>query len=163
MPWCPGCSYEYVEGVKKCPDCGLDLRKAPGLDEIKHRNRIWAVIRQVHDPIQADLMMNYLRANGYEAITKSRGGNGRAVFGTGGLPGSVVQILVPLDSARATATLLRTDTAWSEEELSDYMKEHGDLESEEEDEVFSDDDEEVVDLVEPENLVSSFDDEDESF
>jgi hypothetical protein len=25
MPVCPNCSYEYVEGVKVCPDCGFTL------------------------------------------------------------------------------------------------------------------------------------------
>jgi hypothetical protein len=25
MPFCPRCRYEYVEGVKRCPDCGSRL------------------------------------------------------------------------------------------------------------------------------------------
>ena len=25
MPFCPSCGYEYVAGIKKCPDCGVDL------------------------------------------------------------------------------------------------------------------------------------------
>ena len=25
MAFCPGCGYEYREGVKRCPDCDLDL------------------------------------------------------------------------------------------------------------------------------------------
>jgi len=25
MPYCPNCRLEYVEGVKKCPDCGVRL------------------------------------------------------------------------------------------------------------------------------------------
>jgi hypothetical protein len=161
MPWCPGCSYEYVNGVKKCPDCGLSLRKAPGLDEIKHRNRVWTIIRQVPDPVQAELMKNFLRANGFDAITKGGDSVGRAIFGASGNVGATVQILVPPDSASAAATLLRTDASWSEEELSDYMKEHGDLDLEDEED-FNEEDE-VVDLLEPEDLVGRIGDDDDSF
>lgn len=25
MPYCPNCTYEYVEGIKVCPDCGTEL------------------------------------------------------------------------------------------------------------------------------------------
>ena len=25
MPFCPGCHYEYVEGITRCPDCDLEL------------------------------------------------------------------------------------------------------------------------------------------
>ncbi|NIM97341.1 MAG: zinc ribbon domain-containing protein, partial [candidate division Zixibacteria bacterium] len=25
MPYCPKCSFEYKEGVGKCPDCGASL------------------------------------------------------------------------------------------------------------------------------------------
>jgi hypothetical protein len=25
MPWCPNCKTEYLEGIKKCPSCGVEL------------------------------------------------------------------------------------------------------------------------------------------
>jgi hypothetical protein len=25
MPFCPNCTYEYVAGIKECPDCGILL------------------------------------------------------------------------------------------------------------------------------------------
>ena len=35
MPWCPKCKNEYVEGIKVCTDCGVDLVEA--LDEMQSR------------------------------------------------------------------------------------------------------------------------------
>lgn len=34
MPWCPKCKYEYVAGIKACPDCKVALVNS--LDEIKN-------------------------------------------------------------------------------------------------------------------------------
>ncbi len=27
MPWCPNCVEEYIDGIRKCPECGNDLQK----------------------------------------------------------------------------------------------------------------------------------------
>ena len=27
MPFCPNCTYEYIEGIEVCPDCGTPLVK----------------------------------------------------------------------------------------------------------------------------------------
>ena len=32
MPFCPQCGYEYIAGVKVCPDCGEALQAAPPND-----------------------------------------------------------------------------------------------------------------------------------
>lgn len=38
MPWCPKCKNEYVEGIKNCTDCGLELVES--LEEEKQTD-IW--------------------------------------------------------------------------------------------------------------------------
>lgn len=43
MPWCPKCKNEYVEGIKNCTDCGLELVES--LEEEKQtdtwENPVW--------------------------------------------------------------------------------------------------------------------------
>ena len=164
MPWCPGCSYEYVAGAKKCPECGCLIRKAPGLDEqneMRHRNRKWSLIRKAADLVHAELIKNFLRTNGFEVAVRDGDSIGRAILGAAGSPGAGALILVPSESARDAAVLLRSDTEWTEKELSDYMEDHGELEVEEEEGLLTDD--EAADIVESGGLVHSGDDEEEVF
>ena len=34
MPFCPNCKYEYIDTIKICPDCKVDI--VPSLPESKH-------------------------------------------------------------------------------------------------------------------------------
>lgn len=125
MPWCPSCSYEYVKGREKCPDCDLPLRQAPGLDEVKFQDRRWVTIRCVPDPVQAELAKAFLESNGCEASIRDGAGIARTILGPGSTSGASVDILVPEEIARHAASLLRAEMNWSEEELAAYMEEHG--------------------------------------
>lgn len=124
MPWCPDCSYEYTKGTKKCPDCGISLKNAPGNNELRMQNKGWSTIRQVTDPFQADLIKNFLVANGFKVITQ--GGNNSTIVGKGSVINSV-RIYVPTETASAAAALLRSSDEWTEESLAKYMKDHGEL------------------------------------
>lgn len=55
MPWCPNCKNEYVEGIKKCADCGCELVAA--LDETKE-----AVIFGEQE--QMGRLLSFLQHNG---------------------------------------------------------------------------------------------------
>ena len=36
MPFCPKCKYEFVDGIKKCNECGCDL--VDNLDDITNES-----------------------------------------------------------------------------------------------------------------------------
>lgn len=140
MAWCPICSYEYLPGMSRCPDCGSPLRRAPGLDEaIRSEDRDWITIRVVGDPIQAEMVKALLESQGFDVAVRNGVGSIRAIVGDGTVAaGGEVYILVPLDSAPKAAELLRSHMHWTESELTHYMEEHGYLGSDDE---YDDDDE----------------------
>jgi len=114
MAWCPGCSYEYKPGTKKkCPYCGVTLRKGPGLSSaVKFDNRTWYSIRSADDSVQAEMLRSFLESNGFEVAL--RNGNG-AVSSTDELDGAIseIQILIPSDSAPKAARLVRASNGWA--------------------------------------------------
>lgn len=114
MPWCPGCSFEYVQGRRKCPECGASLSSSRNSDNIRYRNRVWASIREAHDPAQAEIIKNFLKANGFDVVVKNGRNSKSRQKGT-----QPAQILVPLESASFAASLLRADSQYSEDELTD--------------------------------------------
>ena len=158
MPWCPGCSFEYPLGAMKCPDCGLGLRGLTGKDEIKFRKHRWSMIRQVSDPLHADLMRNFLQANGYDvAVRNGRVSNSRSKTHT--TDGSPISILVPFECAKAAARLLRSDGEGYDDGSADSPKAHIDIDQDEE--IIGD--EELDDLLDPGNLVGTLGDDEDSY
>lgn len=157
MAWCLGCSYEYVEGMSSCPDCGMPLKKAPGLSELViYRKREWVPIRSVREKIQADLIKGLLDSNGIDSVVQGNKGRIESVFGIGGGPGSEVNVLVPVDHAKNASILLRTELDWTAEELTEYMEEHDDLDDEYE---YSSED----DILNGNGVHARFDDEEYAF
>jgi len=128
MAWCPGCSYEYVDGTEICPDCNLPLKKAPGLAELViHEDKEWTPIRSVSNKSQAEIIKGLLESNECEVLLRESSGSMPSVIGIGGAPGSVINVLVPLEKAGIAATLLRSELNWTEDELAEYMMKHDDL------------------------------------
>ena len=155
MPWCQGCSFEYPVGKKKCPECAASLRNnAAGLDGIKYKNKNWTSIRMVPDPIQAEFMRNFLKSNGFDVAIK----NGDAEINHKvSLTSDKVHILVPTESARTAALLLRTDMTPIDDDLEEDPIDVDDLA---EDEELLPEDEETA-FAEGSGLVVSFEDEEE--
>jgi len=152
MPWCPGCSYEYVAGRRKCPDCGFPLNKLRIPSEIKLHGRSWVPIRQVPDRIHAEIIRSFLNDHGYEVAI--RNGDGTCTVSDD----PPLLIFVPASSARKAASLLRTESCWTREDLEDYLNDSVEVEDYEDDYDVEEDDE----LLSSDDLVEYFGD-DENF
>jgi hypothetical protein len=155
MPWCPSCSFEFPAGKKKCPECGQPIRNAQNQESIRFKDRNWMSIREVPDPIQGEFMRNFLKSNGFDVAIR----NGDGEINLKVKPTSTkVHILVPTESARAAATLLRADmSSPAEDDLEDEVIEHDELAEEEE---LLPEDEEAV-FGRTDDLVISYDDDEE--
>jgi len=132
MPWCHGCGYEYIAGVKRCPDCGLELRDALGLDDPDRgvpasKDRQWTVIREVRDPLDAQMIKGFLEARDIEVTVVNRDPV-LTYFRPVGETGSLTLVLVPAESVERARLLLRTVPGWTDEDLTEYMDKHGGLE-----------------------------------
>ncbi len=93
MPFCPKCSYEYVEGTVECVDCGSEL--VP--DEIKHSDiKVkWKPLHSLPGRVYAEMVKEVFDKKGIPALTKSTFFS--SAFGTRGISGDKTIILVPED------------------------------------------------------------------
>lgn len=72
MPYCPECKYEYVQGIKQCPDCNVDLiEKLPEESQTKQDSFINAELVCVSSypyDVWAQEARIELQANGIESV-----------------------------------------------------------------------------------------------
>lgn len=64
MPFCPKCRYEYVEGVKVCPDCNTEL--VGKLEEVKPKETPGELvtIATFSTPVEAEMAKLKLESEG---------------------------------------------------------------------------------------------------
>ena len=117
MPYCPQCFIEYVEGTKKCEDCGSDLQpgsppEAPPRVEITNEKDVKLVSVRTFAggtaQMDADLARNILQSQGIPCVHSGEG--------AANLPPVLeVHLLVREEDAERAATVLEeyldTDTA----------------------------------------------------
>ncbi len=73
MPVCPNCEYEYVEGVKICPDCGvalIDKSKLQKPEELSEED--WEVIYTSTKEYEVEMMKDNLEGAGIAAAILSQ-------------------------------------------------------------------------------------------
>ncbi len=70
MPYCPKCSFEYKEGVGKCPDCGASL-----VDELEEEEPTQAMeyvpLRTLPSRLYAQMVQEALQKEGIPSLIKS--------------------------------------------------------------------------------------------
>jgi len=74
MPFCPKCKYEYVEGIKVCPDCDLPLKAhlhEEPLQEPEYTDEALVTLVRVYDRLEVDIMKGVLDSAGIPAYIQS--------------------------------------------------------------------------------------------
>lgn len=101
MPVCPNCKYEYVSGIKKCPDCGAELvDELP--KEIILNEADWIVVYTTSLDYEAEMLKGNLESAGISAMILSQKDSS---FPT---PGdlSIIKLLVKKEDAESAIAFL---------------------------------------------------------
>ncbi|MFQ5769619.1 MAG: DUF2007 domain-containing protein [bacterium] len=70
MPFCPECKYEYVEGVKQCADCLVDLVQELPQEEHPKANFKWVPLHSLPGPVYAEMVKEVLEKQEIPCILK---------------------------------------------------------------------------------------------
>lgn len=95
MPFCPNCRYEYLEGIKICPDCNLPL--VPELID-----EDWVVVYTSDQEYDVQMMKDSLESAGIDANILSQKDSSFPV--TGDL--AIIKLLVKTDDAASAINFI---------------------------------------------------------
>ena len=105
MPVCPNCRYEYVEGIKVCPDCGETL-----VDELTESE--WIIVYTSDKEYEIQMIKDELESAGINATVLSQKDSNFPA--TGDL--AVIKLLVLKDDAEAAINFINDLKKSNEEE-----------------------------------------------
>ena len=119
--YCQGCGTEVDETDIKCPTCGLEFQKMPGVVlEIKKESEGLINLMRVNDVIEAQMIRMFLEEEGIPSII-SEGGM-TSYFGASTLLSlNSIKILVPEKRARDAIIAMQKYHKWDEKELDRYL------------------------------------------
>jgi predicted nucleic acid-binding Zn-ribbon protein len=93
MPYCPKCKYEFIEGIKECPDCGTDLIEyIPQEHEV---NIKWVPLTTLKSLVLAEMVREALANNDIPSFIRSDAIQGALLAYSTGIAGTYSKIFVP--------------------------------------------------------------------
>ena len=69
---CPKCEYEYMDGVKVCPDCGTKLVTQKDFEGHLVHHSDWIIVYTCSDNNEADMYKSNLEGAGVETMIVSQ-------------------------------------------------------------------------------------------
>ena len=107
MPFCPKCSYEYVEGINECPDCQIELvEELPFEEKIIDPDVELVALPSLPGAVYAEMVKEALEKEGISCFLQSD--VLASAYGSKGLgsPGQATRIFVRKeDQAKAESIL----------------------------------------------------------
>ncbi|MAT58611.1 MAG: DUF2007 domain-containing protein [Melioribacteraceae bacterium] len=99
---CPTCEYEYVEGIKVCPDCKTELIPNEDFEGNLTNPDDYVIVYTCSETYEAEMLKANLKGAEIEALVLSQ--KDRSYPGVGDL--SVVKLLVKKDSAQEALEII---------------------------------------------------------
>jgi hypothetical protein len=105
MPYCPECRYEFVEGIKKCPDCGAKL-----VEQLSPETEIsisWVKLATLSSPLEAEMLKEALANQGIQAIIQTDMFHSAFITQTTTTAGSFAKVFVPANQETKAREIYR--------------------------------------------------------
>ncbi|MDZ7271359.1 MAG: hypothetical protein ONB17_07065 [candidate division KSB1 bacterium] len=106
MPFCPSCSYEYIEGTKVCPECRVRLvADLPSVEEAGEAEE-WVALPSLPGTLYAEMVREALLRAGIPASIRQDVVSGALGSKGLGAVGSQAVLVVPKRHRRRAAAIL---------------------------------------------------------
>ncbi len=69
---CPKCEYEYIDGIKVCPDCGTELISVKDFEGHLVHPEDWLIVYTCDEPYEAEMYKSNLESAGIDTLIISQ-------------------------------------------------------------------------------------------